>query len=72
MGSMKCRNPHSLRLALSLCVHARLAPYRHCMHATTGKWFTFNDSSVREVAAGELQGPSAYVLFYKQRGKSKG
>ena len=32
-----------------------------------GKWYDFNDSSVRSVSEGSIGGSGAYILFYKRR-----
>ena len=32
-----------------------------------GKWYDFNDSSVRECREGSIGGSGAYILFYKRR-----
>jgi hypothetical protein len=33
-------------------------------------WYSFDDSSVREMPAGDVRSPAAYVLFYRRRGAS--
>ena len=32
------------------------------------KWYTFDDSHVREMSAGEVVSPAAYLLFYRRQG----
>jgi ubiquitin carboxyl-terminal hydrolase 4/11/15 len=32
-----------------------------------GKWFDFNDSSVRGMSEDGVQGEGAYILFYKRK-----
>ncbi|KAH3732793.1 Ubiquitin carboxyl-terminal hydrolase 10 [Pelomyxa schiedti] len=36
----------------------------YCRHSETSRWYLFNDSSTSPVAAHDVRGPSAYVLFY--------
>lgn len=33
-----------------------------------GKWYEFNDSSVRAVSEDSLKGSGAYMLFYRRKG----
>jgi ubiquitin carboxyl-terminal hydrolase 4/11/15 len=32
-----------------------------------GKWYEFNDSSVRVINGGSISGSGAYILFYKRK-----
>ena len=32
-----------------------------------GKWYEFNDSSVRAINGGSISGSGAYILFYKRK-----
>ena len=38
-----------------------------CRNEVDGKWYSFNDSFVRECAPESAISPEAYVLFYKRR-----
>ena len=40
-----------------------------CKNSVNGKWYEFNDSCVNEITdLSKIVSPSAYVLFYKQKG----
>ncbi len=39
--------------------------------AVDGRWFCFNDGSVREMGAAEVQGPAAYILFLVRQDAAK-
>mmetsp|Transcript_9189 Transcript_9189/g.8085 ORF Transcript_9189/g.8085 Transcript_9189/m.8085 type:complete len:125 (+) Transcript_9189:1619-1993(+) len=39
----------------------------YCKHHFDGKWYEFDDSSVRKAAPNDVISKAAYVLFYKRR-----
>ncbi|KAJ1451619.1 hypothetical protein M885DRAFT_620632 [Pelagophyceae sp. CCMP2097] len=45
----------------------------HCLRPTEddkAQWYSFNDSHVSNISSDDVQGPLAYVLFYRLRGTS--
>jgi ubiquitin C-terminal hydrolase len=39
----------------------------HCYHSGKGKWYFFNDSSVKESTIQEVHSRNAYILFYERK-----
>ena len=42
----------------------------HCLNSTTGKWYLFNDQFTRRVPYTDVNGSTAYILFFERMSKA--